>query len=389
MDRFSKPLETASRDLWTKLVAEFVRGKKRLRSSDENPEESTQRRSKDNQMIAITRDNLGNITKLWESFTVNRGEVHRYLMDPARSRSAYLLGFHLPNMVRGLKTWQRVIARQPGLKQWLKGLPKIELLDVGCGCGSSAQATILFLRDMGVAPEKIFVHGIDRNGKFLDAFRFGCGLLIPEANVRASKMDLGQFRADRITWSGEGAQLLTLGYFWNELGQMPGVAGRMRQVMEAVLRHPRGMVWLMDPANEQPARQLMELRDQLVDTGTMLYPCPHSHKCPMLASSRDWCYSEFSWQPPVVIQYIDKNLKLNRKKLSCSAFFVVNPEVAAALSGETKWQYIVVGRPTDVTKVSHKLPRRDRRFQYLVCGADGLEKRKPEGAERQLRGTWL
>lgn len=362
-------IEQQAYPLYQELIAKFVREIRRDESQ-----------SRQNSPMKLTRAHMGDIEALWQSFTVDRSQLQRYLMDPAKSRSAYLLGFHLPNLIRQIKVLERTLQRQPPLAACLEqGRGDIHIIDIGCGAGAMTQGWLMYLKKMAIASDRLHIYGFDRHKKLLEAFDHGCHFVLnqgtptkqPNPNIKTFRIDLNKFDPRRLSFGPEDLVIVNLGYVWNELSSYAARASNpLHQLIEATLTRSKGIVQVLEPANQYPAREWMALRDRCAAVGTIAYPCGHSRPCPMLERKTDWCFSEFAWSPPQEIQWLDKRLGINRQRLATSALCAVSKGIA--LEGSD--QPVVVGRP--VVKMTTTKQFRQP-FEYLLCQSTGLTKQAP------------
>ena len=182
-----------------------------------------------------------------------------------------------------------------------------------------------------------------------------------------------------------GCEILLLGYVWNEIGDNPRLRRKIEQLCVQTLSEKKGLVMILEPANQQPARALMEFRNQLIQMGDVAYPCNHSNPCPMLNRSRDWCYSEFRWTPPKAIQYIDRVIGIDRKRLNTGALVIGSK---GFLKPNTqKNQPVVVGRPVAKSEAKNRTPH--SKFHHLLCSEDGLTKTPDNQKNAVLRGCFF
>src|SRR5262249_18307498 len=100
-----------------------------------------------------------------------------------------------------------------------------------------------------------------------------------------------------------------------------------------------------------------------------LYPCPGAIACPMLERTRDWCYSEGTFERPLAVQTIDRALKIDRSQFAATIFALATPALAERLKVRAANVAAVVGRPERVAE-----PRKPSAFDYLVCTRAGLQK---------------
>ncbi len=363
-----KGLEKRALEVSQQLALQFARAKSPL------PKDADTQ----TKLNLLTKANFALISELWESFTTNRRDLHRYLTDPNRSAAAYILGFHLANMIRALNIWHRTARRTNAFNSWLgQGNFPIHIIDVGCGSGAMAQATLVYFQGLGVSAERLFVHGYDRNKKFAEAFQAGGELLLPADQVKAHRIDIQHLDLTRLRLPDDALVVTSFGYVWNEVSKNAKIARHLTNFVVQMLRRPASLVWFVEPANQFPTRDLMALRDLLVEEGKVLYPCPHSAPCPMLGLSRDWCYSEFAWVPPQHIKFLDNQLGLDRSRLSCSALTLASRELSEILGRYKDDAQVIVGRPQ---------LKKSGEFNYLLCGPNKLSQAKPMDDTLGLRG---
>ena len=140
---------------------------------------------------------------------------------------------------------------------------------------------------------------------------------------------------------------------------------------------PNGFVILMEPALKETSRDLLRVRDRLLEMLplTVYSPCVHNQPCPAVAlgCTSDWCHEDRSWQTPSWIRQIDDRTGLRKNSLKYSyvvlnrmglsirdAALVETPSDAPALPAEHQvWRV-----------VSERLEERGKSAAYL-CGAEG------------------
>jgi ribosomal protein RSM22 (predicted rRNA methylase) len=71
-----------------------------------------------------------------------------------------------------------------------------------------------------------------------------------------------------------------------------------------------GFLILIEPAMKESSRELLRLRDRLLDTLplSVYSPCIHSGHCPAISPGNrfDWCHENAPWQAPWWVQQIDQ-----------------------------------------------------------------------------------
>ncbi len=331
------------------------------------------------------------LVELWEAFTLNRAEVSRYLMDPKKEALVYLIGFHLSNMARTQGMLRRSEHRL-GLLSWLRAQPKaVHLEDLGAGTGALSFATLdLLYRDEKKIPCSIEL--VDKSQAFLEAAAHGLQLLDPNVSVVTRRQRLDEYLS-RESRKAEDAQDAIvwhqMGYVWNEVAHNPKTAQALLKHLAQGLKHGKRLITLIEPANQDLSRGAMQLREELCQMGYQaLYPCTHSDACPMLERTRDWCYSEWEWQQPSLMQKVDRILDIDRQRIGATAFLFASPDIVMALRSarniDALNEAVVVGRPLE-----QKTGRAtgSRKFSYLLCSAEGLAKEPVDAGSERLRGV--
>lgn len=338
---------------------------------------------------AVIPEMRRDLIELWEAFTLNRSEVSRYLMDPKKEALTYLLGFHLSNLARTQGMLRRTEHRL-GLISWLKEQPRpLHIEDLGCGTGALSAATLdLLLRDEKKVPATVEL--VDKSRAFLDAASTGIQLMDPNAAIVTRQQKLDEYLSRESRKGEELSEAITwhqLGYVWNEVAHNPKTSQAMLRHLAQGLKQGHRLITLIEPATQDLARAAQQLRDELCAMGyQVLYPCPHSAGCPMLERTRDWCYSEWEWQQPPLMQKIDRILDIDRRRLGASAYVFASPDIVMALrmrEHKDNPSAVVVGRPLD-----EKAGRGNtRKFSYLLCTDEGLVKEPVDAGPERLRGV--
>ncbi|MES2744467.1 MAG: hypothetical protein V4655_03525, partial [Bdellovibrionota bacterium] len=126
-------ISTRNYKLWGQMVAQTAKTPRNL----EKPRAEYSDLEIAGYVMAEHRED---IIRLWETFTTDRAEVSRYLMDPKRESLVYLIGFHLANQARLASVLDRTEFRHKLLSQ-LSGAEAVHLMDLGCGSGALSLLT--------------------------------------------------------------------------------------------------------------------------------------------------------------------------------------------------------------------------------------------------------
>lgn len=274
------------------------------------------------------------LSELSDLFTSERSELNSGYLNQPPLRAAYLLYF-LP--INFAKT--RFVLEQLPQAFWRR--KKFRVLDLGSGPGS---ASLAFLDALGEKnPEaEVELCLSDQNKKTLEDAR---QVLSWEEGVKRPALQTVVSDARRFRFQGQ-YDLVLMSHVLNEWVR-DSATERAEWLMPRLLEHlaPQGLAVLTEPALKRPTRELMGLRDHLVEEGAfrVLAPCLHDEICPMLAATRnDWCHFYLSWDEPEYLQKLDRLVKNDNRFL--------------------KVAYLVVGRAEDFAK----LPAANRRVFRVI-----------------------
>jgi len=88
-----------------------------------------------------------------------------------------------------------------------------------------------------------------------------------------------------------------------------------------------GSCIIIEPALRETSRDLLQVRDSIAEPGLHVYsPCLGKGKCPALVNPRDWCHEDIPWEPPALVQEIDKLIGLRKDSLKFS-YLVLRKDV--------------------------------------------------------------
>lgn len=261
----------------------------------------------------------------------------RYMDDP-KLLGAYLLFYWPVSYAQGRQVLGELSSRAR------------TVLDLGSGPGPLAFAAL----DGGAAE----VTAADRSQGALElasklAAEAGEALAVRKWDPNASKaLPDGQFDA------------ITFGHVLNELFGTDEAALRRRAdlVETAAARLKKnGSIIIIEPALRDTSRQLLTVRDLLVERGyAVRAPCMFRGNCPALLKGSDWCHAERSWQMPRAVEEIARAAQLHKEAVKMS-YLILAPK------GEA-WRELPEGRLFRI--VSEPLEGKGR-HRYMGCGAEG------------------
>ena len=200
-------------------------------------------------------------------------------------------------------------AKMESLLQAIKGrLNKcpLRILDFGCGPATAGAVALDTLSNIAE------LHLVERSKQMLTLASniIGSKLKTPvrvtkDANLSADHTEL---------------DLIICANVLNELSPQQ----RETLLTELVARlNEDGVLLILEPALKQDTRDLMNTRDQLLKDHpdlSAIYPCTHSHPCPMLAESKeDWCHRSLTWQRPGIVEQFDQLTGFNKHRIKFTA----------------------------------------------------------------------
>jgi len=264
----------------------------------------------------------------------------RYLDDP-RLLGAYLL-FYWPTSYLQARGILSELSRRPGA-----------VLDLGSGPGPVAFAAL----DAGASG----VLAADRSAAALAAGR----ALAAEAGEPLATQPWDPTRPGGLAAlaGGRAFDTITMGHVVNELFSGPGAAERRAALLEeaAALLRPGGSLVVIEPALRETSRQLLEVRDLLVERGfAVRAPCLFRGPCPARLRESDWCHAERAIEPPPVVAELARAAGLRREAVKMSYLVLAPP-------GEA-WAPPPPGHVFRI--VSEPLPSKGR-LRYMGCGPEG------------------
>ncbi len=300
------------------------------------------------------------VARLSRLLTKERGSLPAaYLRDPGL-RKAYLTYFLPPNLAK-VGVPLRELALHPG-KLFEK--ERLQVLDLGSGPGTAVLGVRQYFAQ-SKRPVRIDFTAVDQLAENLK-----------EAEVLFREQSAGAPVPATLTTVSSGIEviaehaggpfdLIVLSNVLNELylreedriARRTSLVGR---ILERFLASD-GSCIIIEPALRETSRDLLMVRDGLVDAGFTVYsPCLVQGHCPALESPRDWCHEDRPWDPPVIIREIDSRIGLRKDSLKFS--YVVLRKDGRTLADTCD--------PCSFRVVSDPLVSKGKRELYL-CGGEG------------------
>jgi ribosomal protein RSM22 (predicted rRNA methylase) len=275
---------------------------------------------------------LGDLSKsLWQAFNTDRAALDRDYMATERHLSAYLSAFFIPNIERS-----RHILTRPSAAKILKDFfkkDKIHILDFGAGPLSS---TFGFLIALGEVAEQLRPSENNiRHIKIVAVER-------SERSVRMAQTWLSQCISPSIQIEVERRtsvpadhhfDVVLASNVFNEIPQKHHLKtfNILQKSLNTGETLPQSLLLIVEPGQEIHSRNLVELRDQVLQQGSelkLLSPCPHTLPCPLGANMKrpDWCWFRRTFKAPPFQLELDQRTQIDHQDLAFShLLFVQKP----------------------------------------------------------------
>lgn len=257
------------------------------------------------------------VLRLNPLFTTER--THRasnYFSDPIL-RSGYL-AYYLPvNLIKTVMTLER------GFFTNVIWPETIRIADLGAGPLTMSLGFLLWMAH--AHPEKLRHHHIhidafEQNPAILrDGEKILKNLLRDQPLLATARVTLQTHRIQLLhhRFRKNPCDLLLLGNFFNEIAERQD-QWRFVQNVFPMITEIGSRVLIIEPGTKKSARDLQQLRDDLISRGgfTVLSPCLHQNTCPLnLEAKGDWCHFTQDWQTPDFIRDMDHVTRMDKKWL--------------------------------------------------------------------------
>ena len=332
------------------------------------------RKTQENSLNLIRKLILGEADSVYKlNECINKGEVHRLdsFLKTKKGLVSYLLSAHLDQLLNNFHLLERV-GRKWKWKNVLNQFESFKITDWASNTGASTGVWVDLLLRNKTAQERIELNLLEPNSMFLEGALEILKCLAPNAKTQTSKKMFVQ--ADKSQTPGQ-LNIHSLSFTWPYFKyNKKDLAAFIKNVNSEILENRASIISLLDVPASESARELMYLRDQLVSLGyKAVYPCPAgTASCPMLLEAKDWCYSEFDYEPTFIQKTLHKELGIQKPIAKSAAFLFASPKLLELC--EPSWGTArVVGRPKKKGDANAKKSS-NHEFEYLMCTEEGLKK---------------
>jgi ribosomal protein RSM22 (predicted rRNA methylase) len=275
--------------------------------------------------MARSADNRGDrdaaakgVSRLSRLLTRERDRMPAAYLRDAELRAAYRAYF-LPVNLAKVRLPLSELAFHPS-RPLQRG--RLRVLDVGAGPGTALLGVLAFFLGRKPAPVLEFT-AADQVAANLRIAETLFGELRDRSGAAATLRTVS-CRVEDLQAHVDGAfDLIIVANVLNEL--FPDAASRISRRIELLdgmvrrLLAPNGSCVIIEPALRETGRDLLGVRDGLLDAGWHVYaPCLMQERCPCLANPKDWCHEDRPWEPPEIVREIDARTGLRKDSLKFS-----------------------------------------------------------------------
>ncbi len=265
------------------------------------------------------------INEMSVKFTKSREHITDYVFEH-RHVSAYA-SFYLPTNIPKLHF---LLSKLPvSVLEDFKNRP---FIDMGCGPGTFSLAWKKLMKTSG----HVEMIGVDSAQLMLDQATKIMNGFFPQE----------KFQTFRKFEEKKSNSILFFGHSINEMG-------RQKAQDHIMTIDPEYVIWI-EPGTSELFKELVTLRDIVLDHYDVLYPCPSSAACP-----NDWCHQVLRTTHDPSIERLSQLVSLDRKILPMTAHVYRRKSKTTVIS-----QSATVIRYIQETKFS---------FEYEVCFAENGE----------------
>lgn len=256
-------------------------------------------------------------------FTSERSQLPKNYLNKKELRAGYILYFVMTNFLKAVFCLEEINALER-----FKGKDVVKIADIGCGPGTASLAVADYWRR---SEQRVEISAVDQNTNSLHDAKHIFSEFAGE-NVKL-KTVYSHLHPKSISHAlKEKFDIIIAENFLNEIGDVQ----RQENIIDVFFSshlNKNGVVIIIEPALRWTTRNLMKLRDCLLDSQStsrelrVLSPCLHEKPCPMLKTGgRDWCHMYLNWKRPDIIAKIDA-LVFNRKDYLKFSYLVLTKEI--------------------------------------------------------------
>lgn len=268
----------------------------------------------------VSRKSLSSaVSELSRLFTKERSALSAFYLESPAFAAAYLNYFLPVNLSKVQVLLDEMPIEQTGTT--------FSVLDLGSGPGTGALAVLDWWhgrRNLSA----LSVVTVDRSMKALRQAEYLWSDYCRTADLTNMSLHTCKIDVERTGWVRKiqpkiSFDLIILANCLNEVhaDTTDPIELRTHLVTEALsLLAPHGTMMIMEPALRETSRELHQVRDRLLQEKhcTVYSPCLHEQNCPALTKPDDWCHEERPWEPPALIQEIDKEVGFIKDALKFS-----------------------------------------------------------------------
>ena len=300
------------------------------------------------------------VARLSSLLTKDRESLPAVYLKDAGLRTAYVRYYLPPNM----KKVSLALAELSLHPDRLLARDRLRILDLGSGPGTALLGVLAFFARRTERPQLDCV-AVDRvvenlrtAEELFGSYRTNKGL---SASLKTLRADLEA--AEQL--AEEPFDLIILSNVLNELFPFDeDRLGKRLRVLQNILGRllvPEGSCIIIEPALRTTSRELLEVRDQLLEQDFHIYsPCLIGTRGPALENPRDWCHEDVPWDAPALIKEIDRLTGLRKDSLKFS-HLVLRKDYRSLVDLFGPDSFRVVSEPL-VTK---------GKIEFYLCGLGG------------------
>jgi ribosomal protein RSM22 (predicted rRNA methylase) len=287
------------------------------------------------------------VAELSNIYTRQRQRITGKLLKDPLLHKAYLTYF-LPCNLSKVKTILKEIFAHPRKSEFVA--PNLRLLDLGCGPGTHVLGFLDFLAEEHVELDSVHCVAVDSlKRNLLDTHalfqRYVSLRRRPDKVAQCTlQTELAELIQPLRLRPDLSFNFIVLGNVLNELfvGDEKRTQKRYEVISTVATKWlaPNGFLILIEPAMRETSRELLLLRDLLLERSDLkIYsPCVHSLHCPAVASDNlsDWCHEDRPWNAPSMIRDIDALVGNHKSSLKYS--YTVFNRMGISVRESALWQ---------------------------------------------------